>query len=600
MITMSRDGYMRPGGIEITKEGLEHMALSKGASVADIGCGVGRTVEELLEQGYKAQGIDINASEEGEYIKPGNGEEMPFGDKSMDGLIFECSFSKMQNPEAVLCECRRVLKPRGRLMISDMYARGKSAQLDGALGRIEALSDILDRAYTFGFKLIYRSDHTASLMSYWAGLIFESGTEEVCRSMGADIEALKVIKSGYFMAVFEKMEDISTVDNQVYAISKSSPEELEAWQLSMIKAQIEHAKKGRYYGEKLKGIEIADMEDVKALPITTPEDLAGDSTSFLCVSQREIERIVTQPTSGTSGKSKRMHFTVADIQMTVEFFKCGLSDFVKSGERAMIFNSNTTENSMGDILVRAFAALGVKGEVYGVISDVIDAAEQAKGSAFFIGMPGDMLRLCRAAPELRPKGVLLSADYIADSIVQALEQEWGCFVIPHFGMTETCYGGAVGCRQGGSQHIRHGDYYFEILDENNNPLPFGCPGNLVLTSLRSQAMPLIRYKTGDIASMESGGCICGGSYPRLCKVLGRQENLEDKLNIHALDELMYSIKGVREYRAVLSNNILKLEVEGGGVDTAEIEAEFEIQVHVEYTKHLGNRGKRRLEKRECV
>ena len=591
---------MRPGGFEITLDGLEHMSLKKGASIGDIGCGMGTTVSRLLEEGYNAQGIDIDITEETRHIRQGDGEKMPFEDDSMDGLIFECSYSKMKNPEAVLCESRRVLKSGGRLMISDMYSRGKPAQLEGNLGRIEALSDILDRAYTFGFKLIYKKDYTNSLMSYWGGLMFEIGTEEAHRSMGADSETLKAIKSGYFLGVFEKIAETSTVDNQVYAISKSTPEELETWQLSKIKEQISHAREGRYYREKLKGIEIEDMDDFRALPLTASEDLEDSSMDFLCVPQGEIERIVTQPTSGTSGKSKRIHFTSWDIQMTVEFFKCGLADFVKSGERAVIFNSNRTENGMGDILVRAFAALGVEAEVYGVISDVYAASRAARGSSFFIGMPGDMLRLCRTAPNLRPKGVLLSADYVADSIVQALEQEWGCFVIPHFGMTETCYGGAVACRQGGNQHIRHGDYYFEILDDNDTPLPYGCPGNLVLTSLRNQAMPLIRYKTGDIASMEAGICKCGGSYPRLCKVLGRKSNLAEDLNIHALDELMYSIKGVREYTAVLKNGILRLEVEGEVEDKSAIEAKFGIPVEIEYTDHPGNRGKRRLERSEVV
>ncbi|NJO87603.1 MAG: class I SAM-dependent methyltransferase [Chloroflexia bacterium] len=131
----------RPGGFELTERALSFCQFNKGANILDIGCGCGATVD-FLRQNNQFETVGIDKSLEIEFtdkiLIKASAEQLPFPEKSLDGVIMECSFSLTDNQKSVLQECYRTLKTDGYLIITDMYARGEPAHLKGCLGKIES------------------------------------------------------------------------------------------------------------------------------------------------------------------------------------------------------------------------------------------------------------------------------------------------------------------------------------------------------------------------------------------------------------------------------------------------------------------------------
>ncbi|MCL1913107.1 MAG: methyltransferase domain-containing protein [Eubacteriaceae bacterium] len=598
----------RPGGFEITERGIGLCGFNATDNISDIGCGSGATMHYLSEKyGYHIVGVDIDPARVSENssceIRIADGAKLPFIDASLDGMIFECSMSKMEQRDAVLNECSRVLKPGGKLMVSDLYARGEEALLQGRLGRIDRKETILSVAAIFGFDLVCFEDWSDSLVNMWANLLFQHGSDVLYEELGAGAETLKRVQCGYFLAVFAKSGgNVSRVDRWTASITETgeieSLEDMRKWQLSQILKSIDLAKSSRFYNKHFAGIireQAHGFNEFECLPFTDARHLLSDPARFLAISPSNVKRIVTQNTTGTTGEAKRIFFTENDIRRTEDFFTYALSDYVRSGDTAAVFMSGGTQDGIGDLLRRAFSRINVETKTIGGIADFGAAAESVMGCRIIVGLPAEMLRLCRMFPGLSPKIVLLSADYIPESVVNTLKKTWGCKVIRHFGMTETCFGCAVDCVCGGSQHIRHGDFYIEIIDpESGKTIPFGEYGEIVITTLRSEAYPLIRYRTGDIGCLEIGKCSCGGILPRLGKVLGRLENLRHNVNIHSLDELIFAYEGVLGFEAKLSDGNLELHIDGGEVDGDAITQALNVQTSIKYQALGAMTGKRKL------
>jgi arsenite methyltransferase len=197
----------RPGGFIITDRAISCCSFQPEAKILDIGCGSGATVNHLIQSyGFEAYGIDKNL--EPTYVQDNltraSAEAIPYPSTSMDGVIMECSFSMMENPEFVLKECNRVLKTDGRLIVSDMYARGDPAQLKGCLGRIDTKEDIISRIESNDFIVELFEDFSHDLQTMWGQMIFEKGAKSFYCSLGVNTETLKHIKCGYYLIVAVK------------------------------------------------------------------------------------------------------------------------------------------------------------------------------------------------------------------------------------------------------------------------------------------------------------------------------------------------------------------------------------------------------------
>ena len=216
---------------------------------------------------------------------------------------------------------------------------------------------------------------------------------------------------------------------------------------------------------------------------------------------------MTLPTSGTTGEPKRIHFSAADQELTVDFFHHGMSVLARSDDRVLILLPGERPGSVGELLARGLERLGATPLPYGPVGDVdaaLDALEGERASVV-VGIPVQVLALARRGAaqgrELRLRSVLLSTDHVPQAIVSAVERAWGCRVFNHYGATEMGLGGGVECAAHAGLHLREADLLFEVVDPlTGAPLPPGQEGEVVFTTLTREAMPLIRYRTGDLGS----------------------------------------------------------------------------------------------------
>lgn len=313
------------------------------------------------------------------------------------------------------------------------------------------------------------------------------------------------------------------------------PERLQLARMAALRAALHHAfKNSRWYGRSLAGhkLDIASEAELRLLPFTRPHDLA-DHRNFLCLPQGDVCRIVTLPTSGSSGKPKRIAFSDGDLQRTIDFFRAGMTQLVHEGQRLMVLLPGAdSPNGVADLLRQAMQAIAVDvccGEaqtsVQSIKADIVREKPQA-----LVAAPHQLAILLEALKtdahfqEVARciDGIQSSGDILERVLRSSLEKELDCIVLDHFGMTETCFGGGVECLARCGYHLRELDLFIEILDPLTlEPAPEGSIGELVLTTLNREAMPLIRYRTGDASAWLTGKCQCGSQLRRLAPLSGR-------------------------------------------------------------------------------
>lgn len=540
----------RPGGLELTRKGCELANIRREGRIVDIGCGHGATAELLAELGYDAVGVDTDANTvsaaaadypAARFVR-GDACDLPFGDEYADGLFIECVLSLLPDASKALEEAARVLRYGGSLVLTDLYAKKEGIETGGLSLRKKEIVEALIAAA--GLEVLCFEDHTPALREYYARLIFE-GEGGDCAFYGADMGQLKRAGAGYFLLVAKKKAALSPV----FAACTAGRE----MQLRLAaKSALRARDCTKYYGASLAGHDLS-ADAWAHLPFTAAADLAADPQSFLFLPPSDIPRIVSLPTSGTR-LGKRIFLSEADLEATVNFFATGMSGLVSRGEAVCVFMRDGPD-SVADLLKRGLEKIGVSCRTLWSFDDIEEAIKAARGAACIVAQPGFARTLCLAAPELSPRAVLLSADYIPKSFVKLIERIWGCTVYTHYGMTETGFGLAVDCRCRDGMHIRDDEFMVEIIDpETLRPLPDGETGEIVLTTLRDRAMPLVRYRTGDIGRLITEPCACGVSLPRLGRVEGRLGG--DFPSMSVLDELLGGIKELLYYDAANLNGEL--------------------------------------------
>jgi phenylacetate-coenzyme A ligase PaaK-like adenylate-forming protein len=238
---------------------------------------------------------------------------------------------------------------------------------------------------------------------------------------------------------------------------------------------------------------------------------------------------------------------------------------VQPGDKVLILMPGEIPGSVGDLLVKGLARMGVDGLVHGLVKDperVIDEIDTWDIDCL-VGLPVQVLALARH-PEIRriPRGriksILLSADNVPAAIVAELSRVFGARVYNHYGMTEMALGGGVECSHLCGYHLREADLYFEVIDPvSGDPLPDGTTGEVVFTTLTRVGMPLIRYRTGDFARFLPEPCPCGTMLRRLERVQGRAAGdvwlgPGNMLNITEMDEALFRLPFMLDYQARLT------------------------------------------------
>ncbi|WKY47143.1 AMP-binding protein [Eubacteriaceae bacterium ES3] len=348
-----------------------------------------------------------------------------------------------------------------------------------------------------------------------------------------------------------------------------SEKELKTYQLKCLKESLNRAfVSSRYYREKFK-VNPVDMmfelEDIKKLPFTDENDLRLEPMDFLAISPKKVKKIVTLKTSGTTGLAKRIFFSASDLSLTVDFFKNGMGIFTKSGDRVLVLLPGEVPGSIGDLLKTALEKLGAQAYIYGVVKDAnavskLILEEKITG---IVGIPRQLLEVSQqaeaeaiqAAGYLR--SVLLSTDYVSPALSRRLALKWGVEVFEHYGSTEMGYGGGVFCPAKTGYHLREADLYFEIIDpETGFVVPDGQWGEVVFTTLSREAMPLIRYRTGDYGRFLRDNCPCKTNLKTMERISGRRENIVKLgagqiLSLSQLEDVLFGYKAVLDFTVAI-------------------------------------------------
>ena len=386
---------------------------------------------------------------------------------------------------------------------------------------------------------------------------------------------------------------------EIESLPELTREGLEALQLKRLNETLARLReRGGIYAEYPARLE--SLSQLAELPFTTPAMLAQNPGAFLLTSQSEVSRVISGATSGTTGPSKRVFYTQRDTENTIGFFAAGIGEMLSPGEKCLITFPFSGPFGLGDLIARAVERLGgipIRAG-FGLSWEELSALVSETRPETYIGFPVTLLGLCRMYGKPLPiRRALVSGDACPKGVMDALEAQLGNKLYPHYGSRECGLGGAVTCPAFQGMHLRENHIIPEIIGENGQVLPEGEYGELVITTIGLEAMPLIRYRTGDYTRILPP-CPCGGVTRRIDTVSRR----EGVISIEALDSALFPLESLVDYRAGFDGT-LQIDArttDGQGVDQLTRAAETccpGVAVTVRVSKALPSHGPMYLGKR---
>ncbi len=288
------------------------------------------------------------------------------------------------------------------------------------------------------------------------------------------------------------------------------------------------------------------LSGLSALPFTTDEDLAAHAGSLLLTSQGEVQRVLSDATSGTTGAAKRVFYTEADLENTVRLYMAGLGELIFPGSVTMVCFPFSGPFGLGELIAEAITRLGARplrcgpALSYGEYRQVLESERPDT----FVGMPVQLLSLLRVCGRGSLQRALVSGDACPDSVISGCEELLGSLLFPHYGSREMGMAGSVTCPAHEGMHLRENHVIAEIVDPaTGRVLPRGESGELVITTVGMEALPLIRYRTGDYTRILPEACPCGSETLRLDRLRrGGEEDL-----ISRLDEALFRLPELADY-----------------------------------------------------
>lgn len=384
------------------------------------------------------------------------------------------------------------------------------------------------------------------------------------------------------------------MEHQRFAPEITTTEELAELQREGLKWTVAHAYNGSpAYRAKLDAANISPediktLDDLRRLPFTTAEDLRdGYPTPLVSVPFRDVIRI--HSSSGTTGKRKNLCYTQKDVDDWVHFF-------ARAYEMAGVTPEDRVQIAVGYGVWTAGMGFQLGCERLGAMALPVGPGNVEMQCQFLVDLQSTVL-CCTAsmgllmAEEVRRRG--LSDKIALKKVIYGSERSsvsmrakisellGGAELFDITGLTEL-YGPGTGieCRDHDCIHF-WGDYYIlEIIDpETLERLPDGEWGEMVVTTLRKEAVPLIRYRTRDITRIIPGPCTCGTLLPRHSRIKGRSDDMFKfrAVNIYpsSIDAALSEIPGIgSEYQVHLfrdesERGVMKLIVERGEAVSAD-------------------------------
>jgi ubiquinone/menaquinone biosynthesis C-methylase UbiE len=204
------DRSLHPGGLRLTDRAVRLAGLSAGQRCADLGCGTGATCAYLIKK-YKLDMMGFDISEK--LISAGlqrypqlkllchDCQALPLDAGSLDALLMECTLSLLGQSPAVLAECARVLRPAGRLLLSDITLNNEAADANGPPYPVDRLTALVEAA---GFSIQVCEDHTPALKTYAAELTMNGCTEALRQCGLCAGRNLRLRDLGYHLIIAER------------------------------------------------------------------------------------------------------------------------------------------------------------------------------------------------------------------------------------------------------------------------------------------------------------------------------------------------------------------------------------------------------------
>ena len=374
-------------------------------------------------------------------------------------------------------------------------------------------------------------------------------------------------------------------------------EEMRVLQAERLRALVTYVKERvPLYRERLSDVdarEIASPDDLRHLPFTRKDDLR-DSYPFgmFAVGRGELARI--HASSGTTGKLTVVGYTDDDLDL---FARVNARSLAMAGAEAGML----LHNAYGYGLFTGGLGLHAGGERLGMTVVPVSGGMTERQLMLITDFhpeviactPSYALTLAHAfrergvAPgEISLRFALLGAEPWTDAMRREVDEGLGVRSTNLFGLSEVI-GPGVSCEcveaRAGS-HVNEDHFLPEIVDPaTGERLLDGQEGVLVFTTLTKQALPLIRYWTGDIASLDSEPCVCGRTLVRMGLIKGRADD-------------MLIIRGVNVYPTQVESALLEVDdltsnyrIIVGRTDTLD-EAEVEVEVAETFLRQAGTDG----------
>ena len=327
-------------------------------------------------------------------------------------------------------------------------------------------------------------------------------------------------------------------DPGIEALHRAELERLQLGRLQALVARLHERVplyRDRFAGAGVRAESIKSLADLRRLPFTTSADLRDTyPAGLLAVTMDEASRLHTS--SGTTGRPKALFFSQRDVDNAAEL--CARS-FAAAGLTARdVFQNMMTYGLFTGALVAHYGAEkigclvipagpGNSEKQLQLMQDFGTTAVHLTPSfalyfADFLDAKGPDAR-----KPLRLRRAFVGAEPYSLETRDRIEKALGVEVFNSYGLSEMNGPGvAFECSERAGMHLWEDHFILEVIDpKTEEPLPDGEAGELVLTTLCRDAMPLLRYRTRDMTSVVPGSCACGRTHRRLARITGRADDM---------------------------------------------------------------------------